>query len=163
MVNFLVGNINSLFLGKKPKLDENMLKYDIGLFFDTRINAERLKVIKNKFNKINKENQFYTCLCREKNPKSGALIYINSKIILKVIETNNQFFEHNDPRICYVICELESWGLTAIIASYFPANGGIDKKIKIFDIITKLIKRIMETYGLNIKIIFGADFNIPLG
>ena len=69
-----------------------MLKYDIGLFFDTRINAERLKVIKNKFNKLNKENQFYTCLCREKNPKNGALIYINSKIILKVIETNNQFF-----------------------------------------------------------------------
>ena len=92
MVSVLVGNINSMFLGKKIKLDGNMLNYDIGLFFDTRINVERLKVIKSKFNKINKENQFYTCLCREKNPKSGALIYINSKVISKVIETNNQFF-----------------------------------------------------------------------
>ena len=140
-----------------------MLDYEIGLFFDTRINSERLKILKSKFNKIDKENQFYTCLCREKNPKSGALIYINSKVIARIIETNNQFFEYSDPRVCYVVCELEGLGLTAIIASYFPANGGIDKKIKIFEIIIRLIKRIMETYGLNIKIIFGADFNIPLG
>ena len=144
-------------------MDKNILNYDICLFFDARINVERLKLLKSRFNLIDKENQFYTCLCRSKNPKNGVLIYINSRIILKVIETNNQHFVHNDPRICYVICEIEGWGLTAIIGGYFPPNGGIDKKIKIFEIIIRLIRRILETYGLNIKIIFGADFNIPLG
>ena len=54
MVNILAGNTNSSFLGKKSKLDKNILKYDIGLFFDTRINIERLKLLKNKFNQINK-------------------------------------------------------------------------------------------------------------
>ena len=120
MINILAGNTNSSFLGKKLKLDKNILNYDICLFFDARINVERLKLLKSRFNLIDKENQFYTCLCRAKNPKNGVMIYINSRIILKVIETNNQHFEHNDPRICYVICEIESWGLTAIIASYFP-------------------------------------------
>ena len=163
MINILAGNINSSFLGKKLKLDKNILNYDICLLFDARINLDRMKLLKSRFNLIDKQNQFFTCLCRSKNPKNGVLIYINSRIILKVIESNNQHFVHNDPRICYVICEIEGWGLTAIIGGYFPPNGGIDKKIKIFEIIIRIMKRILETYGLNIKIIFGADFNIPLG
>ena len=80
-----------------------------------------------------------------------------------MIESNNQYFVHSEPRICYVVCEIEGWGLTAIINAYFPPNGGIAKKIKIFEIIIRIIKRLLETYGLNIKLIFGADFNIPLG
>ena len=69
MINILAGNTNSSFLGKKLKLDKNILNYDICLFFDARINVERLKLLKSRFNLIDKENQFYTCLCRSKKSK----------------------------------------------------------------------------------------------
>ena len=111
MISILAGNINSCFKEKKLKLDKNLLNnYDICLLSDARINLDRMKLLKSRFNLLEKQNQFFTCLCKPKGPKHGALIFINSRIILKVIESNNQHFVHNEPRICYVVCEIESWG-----------------------------------------------------
>ena len=142
-LNILSGNINSCFRGNNTKFDKNLLNnYDICLFSDARISSERLKILKSKFNLLEKPNQFFTCLCRSIGPKHGCLIFINSKKILKVIECNNQFFVHSEPRICYVVSEIEGWGLIAIIIAYFPANGGIEKKIKIYEILIRIIKRL---------------------
>ena len=128
-LNILSGNINSTFKGKNIKFDNKLLNdYDICLFIDARVNLERFKVLKSKFNLLDKPNQFFTCLCREVGPKHGVLIFINSRKLLRVIECNNQLFVHNEPRVSYAVCELEGWGLTAIIGAYLPANGGVAQK-----------------------------------
>ena len=119
------GNINSTFRGNSIKFDNKLLRdYDIGIFTDSRVNLDRLKTLKSKFNFLDKPNQFYTCLSRNISPKHGILIYINSSKLLRVVECNSQSFVHTDPRIGYAVCELKGWGLTAIIGAYLPANGG---------------------------------------
>ena len=148
-LNILSGNINSIFRGKNIKFDNNLLnEYDIGIFIDARVNLDRLKVLKSKFNFFDKPNQFYTCLSREVCPKHGVLIYINSSKLLRVIECNNQSFVHNEPRIGYAVCELNGWGLTAIIGAYLPANGGVGHKIRIYEILIRVLKRLLETYSM---------------
>ena len=86
MISILSGNINSCFKGKKLKLDNKLLNtYDICLLSDARINLDRMKLLKSRFNLLEKQNQFFTCLCKSVGPKHGTIIFINSKIILKVI------------------------------------------------------------------------------
>ena len=39
-------------------------------------------------------------------------------------------------------------GIVAIVGGYLPANGGVDHKVKTYEILIRILKRLLETYSM---------------